>query len=192
VYALQVAPEGLVCYDNSFVLASEPMCSANSSLQQQFPISINYNNGSVAWSVLSQYAIASAMANALQNAGSNVAPADIYFHQESNTLRRLTARVDTYMTVQSSDKNLENLLDVAVRQYLEQELVKRNLDMVVELYSTLSSLNSPTPSSSLSSQPYTQSRTPSSAPLPYMVSSADSATTLIGIIVTITASVIII
>jgi len=189
VYALQVAPEGLVCYDNSFVLASEPMCSANSSVQQQFPISINYNNGSVAWSVLSQYAIASAMANALQNAGSNVAPADIYFHQESNTLRRLIARVDTYMTVQSSDKNLENLLDVAVRQYLEQELAKRNLDMVVELYSTLSSLNSPTPSSSLSSQPYTQSRTPSSAPLPYALSSAETATTTVIAILVITASI---
>ena len=194
VYALQVAPEGLVCYDNSFVLASEPMCSANASLtqkQQQFPVSIHYKNGSVAWSVLSQYAIASAMANALRNAGSDVEVTDIYFHQESNTVRRLTAHVDTYMTIQSSDKNLESALDVAIRQYLAQELSKRNMDIVVEFYSTPSSPSSSS-SPSLSSQPYTQSRTPSSAPLPYMVSSSESATTLIGIIVTITASVIII
>ena len=93
------------------------------------------------------------------------------------------------MTIQSSDKNLESALDVAIRQYLAQELAKRNMDIVVEFYSTPSY---PPPSPSLSSQPYTQSRTPSSAPLPYMVSSAESATTLIGIIVTITASVIII
>jgi hypothetical protein len=130
-YVFQQVPNGLLCHNHTFVLASDPVCS-NQSGGHQFPISVNYKNDSIVWSVLSQYALASAVAEALVPVGVYVRPLDIYFVSEYG--RRLSDSNKQLMVINSARTELFAYLNVAVLRYLPAALSSRNLqiDIVVD------------------------------------------------------------
>ena len=104
-YVVQLAPTGLKCYDNDFVLASDPVCTGQDA-GQAFPVMIASND----WSVLQQYSMASALAAALYSTGVNVEPTDIYFAHQG---RRL-AYSEQMMYIRSSATYLSNALSEAL------------------------------------------------------------------------------
>jgi len=109
-YAVQMAPTGLKCYNNTFVLASDPICTGPSNNSQTFPILVTTQD----WSVLTQYELASTLSTALTRVGTPVQPADIYFASapvSSASGRRLA--VKQLMSIHSSYANLSTALAVA-------------------------------------------------------------------------------
>jgi hypothetical protein len=73
-YALQTVPSGLLCYNNQFVLSSQPVCSAGQGQSQDitsFAITVRSENTS--WTILSDSAVAASVVDSLASAGSNVA-----------------------------------------------------------------------------------------------------------------------
>lgn len=133
-HVLQNAPTGLVCYDHSFVLESNPVCYSGSGLVQQFPVSIDYSNKSIVWSVLSQYALASALSESLRG----VYPTDIYFSDKG---RRLIAS-NMQLMIRSSDTTLPSSVATAWKN-LPSKLAARNLPISVRLATVASATPSP-------------------------------------------------
>jgi hypothetical protein len=71
-YAYQTVPSGLLCYDNSLVLSSQPMCASNpTNAAASFSITILADNSS--WSVLSDGDVAASVVDSVMTAGSNTA-----------------------------------------------------------------------------------------------------------------------
>jgi len=104
-YVVQMAPTGLKCYENDFVLASDPVCTGLAA-GQAFPVVITTQD----WSVLRQYSLANALAAALRTSGVSVEASDIYFAQVG---RRL-AYSDQMMYIRSSATYLSNALSEAM------------------------------------------------------------------------------
>ena len=102
-YAVQMAPTGLKCYNNTFVLASDPVCSGYSDVQV-FPIMVDTQD----WSVLTQYGLASSLSAALTK--TDIQPTDIYFSSAFG--RRLASQ--QLMSIHSSYANLSTVLAVAI------------------------------------------------------------------------------
>lgn len=104
-YVVQMAPTGLMCYENDFVLASDPICTGLAA-GQAFPVVI----ASQDWSVLRQYSMAKALAAALRTSGVAVEATDIYFAQMG---RRLSDS-EQMMYIRSSATYLSNALSDAM------------------------------------------------------------------------------
>ena len=163
-YLIQNSPVGLVCYDNTFVLASNPTCRGFQSVQE-FPIYLDTSNASAIWSVLYEYRVASAVASAFSKTPTNITVSDIYL---SSRGRRLSAAEQT-LGIRSSDPNLSKSLVVAVAN-LPQILFTNHLGVTITLMSpslSSSSSLSPSPSPSLTpTPPYPSSFYPSPSPSP--------------------------
>lgn len=123
VFALQTAPRGLVCYDNSFVLASHPVCTKASLSYYPFPLSISYNN-SERWSILSDYELTAAFSSAFTSAGVHVLPNDMYIVSNSNQGRQLVVTTDCVLYAK---EQVKSVFSNAVQTYLPNELRKRNI-----------------------------------------------------------------
>ena len=170
-YVLQNTPVGLTCYENTFILQSQPVCYIGDEQEQQFPVTLDYSNTSIIWSVLSQYTLASALAESLESAGISVLPTDIYF---STFDRRLADSSTHWITIRSSDPTLRSVLDDAL-QTLPFTLASHNLPVRVSLVAE------PTPSVSIGTTTraviWTASATAIPAPKPTMwMSAADKIT----------------
>ena len=124
-YAVQVAPTGLQCYNNTFVLASDPVCTPSGPVQT-FPIVV----ASQDWSVLTQYGLASALSTALAQTGTRIQPVAIYFPSVSAEGRRLASQ--QWMSVYSSYANLSTALAAAVTE-LPAILAANNLAVTMWL-----------------------------------------------------------
>jgi hypothetical protein len=118
-----MAPTGLKCYNNTFVLASDPVCTGPSDIQN-FPILVTTQD----WSVLTQYGLASALSAALMQIGTQIQPTAIYF--ASSAGRRLAAQ--QLMSIRSPYKNLSAALAVAVDR-LPAILAANNIAVNVSL-----------------------------------------------------------
>ena len=108
-YGVQAAPVGLVCYDNAFILGSDPLCAEN-AVYQTFPLFVDYSNESA--TVLYQYALTSAIAEAITHAGVPVTAADIYI----GVAGRRLAVSEQLLSVQSSDTSLAGVIAHAMRE----------------------------------------------------------------------------
>lgn len=176
-YVLQNAPPGLVCYNDAFIMSNQPVCDANHTYAQAFPISIRYQNSTVPWSSLTEYALASAMSDALLFSGTLVHPSDIYF---STVGRRLSETIHPNMFIRSTDTHLAHAVQTALQQHIQMEVDKRNLAMVVSM---VANTLSPTPSvyatPSAISVPGPVYATPSAISAPVLVSSTN--TLLLGL-----------
>ena len=104
-YVVQMAPTGLKCYENDFVLASDPVCTGQEA-GQAFPVVVVSQD----WSLLRQFSLANALATALRSTGVSVEPTDIYFSQQG---RRL-AYSEQMMYIRSSATYLSNALSEAM------------------------------------------------------------------------------
>ena len=124
-YAVQMAPTGLKCYNNTFVLASDPVCAPAGPIQT-FPIVVDTQD----WSVLTQYGLASALSTALAQAGARIQPVAIYFPSVSTEGRRLASQ--QWMSVYSSYANLSTALAVALTE-LPAILAANNLAVTMWL-----------------------------------------------------------
>jgi len=141
-YSVQMAPTGLQCYNNTFVLASDPVCT-HSGPVQTFPIVV----ASQDWSVLTQYGLASALSAALAQTGTRIQPVAIYFPSVSAEGRRLARQ--QWMSVYSSYANLSTALAAAVTE-LPAILAANNLAVTMWLQPLSAS---PSPSGSVSAMP---------------------------------------
>lgn len=140
-YAVQMAPTGLKCYNNTFVLASDPVCAPAGPIQT-FPIVVDTQD----WSVLTQYGLASALSTALAQAGARIQPVAIYFPSVSVEGRRLASQ--QWMSVYSSYANLSTALAVALTE-LPAILAANNLAVTMWLQPpSASPSGSPSPSGS--------------------------------------------
>jgi hypothetical protein len=144
-----------VCYDNTFILQSQPACYIGDEQEQQFPVTLDYSNTSIVWSVLSQYTLASALAESLESAGISVLPTNIYFRTFD---RRLADSNMHWITIRSSDPALRSAVGDALR-ILPFTLVSYNLPIRVSLAETSSSVSSvsasvsPSPSATSAPKP---------------------------------------
>lgn len=129
-YIAQMAPTGLLCYENTFVLASDPVCVGNVP-SQEFPIVLYSGNESLPWSVLYQYELASALATSLSSVGLLVRPSDIYFPSAVGRILFAHSLAET-LSIHSADPNLDKALALAMHK-LPAILASNNLAVSIAL-----------------------------------------------------------
>lgn len=137
-YAVQSTPVGLVCYNNAFILGSDPVCAEG--MYQTFPVIVDYSNETIPVTVLYQYALASALAEAISYAGVPVVASDVYI----GGLGRRLAVSEQLLSVQSSDTSLAGVVAHAM-QDLPNILTRDNLVVRVWLQESLTPTSSPLP-----------------------------------------------
>jgi hypothetical protein len=126
-----------VCNNNAFILESDPVCAEN-TVYQTFPVVVDYSNEPT--TALYQYALTSAIAEAITHAGVPVVAADIYV---GGAGRRLAVS-EQLLSVQSSDTSLPGVLAHAMQE-LPNILTRNNLEVRVWLPESLTLTPSPLP-----------------------------------------------
>jgi len=109
-------------------------------MYQTFPVIVDYSNETIPVTVLYQYALASALAEAISYAGVPVVASDVYI----GGLGRRLAVSEQLLSVQSSDTSLAGVVAHAM-QDLPNILTRDNLVVRVWLQESLTPTSSPLP-----------------------------------------------
>ena len=148
-YALQMVPNGLLCYNNMLVLSSQPACFlANHSVPSVlFDITVQADNTS--WSVLSDNTVAASVVDSIASVGSNV-PITQEMVSVSNPSGRRLLQDQVHRTIAiyapaqwDSSVVVEILNDSSGSSLLANSLQFRSYQLAS--YSTQTSLTTPTP-----------------------------------------------